>query len=133
MINKAVLLGRIGKKVFKPTRNDSHICTLSIATNRKYFDSKGKHAEITTWHIVNSFNKLALLLEKYAHVGDLIYIEGEISNKKIEENGVNRVISSIIGDKVTFLPNLKHDALPKIEESHGLDMPILPEDEEIPF
>ena len=132
MINKVTLLGRIGKKVYKPTRNGSYICTLSLATNRKYIDSKGQPTEITTWHIVNFFNKIADIVEKYAFVGDLLYIEGEISNKKIEENGVNRMIHSIIGNEVKFLPNIKKDLkLPKSEEPHGTDIPFPTEDEDI--
>lgn len=133
MINKVTLLGRIGKKVYKPTRNGSYICTLSLATSRKYIDSKAQPTEITTWHIVNFFNKIAEVVEKYSNVGDLIYIEGEISNKKIEEDGKNRIIHSIIGNEVKFIPNVKRDNLPKTEESHGQDIPLHMDDEEIPF
>jgi len=110
MINKVTLLGRIGKKDFKPTKNGSHICMLSIATSRKYIDSSGQSKEITNWHNVNFFNKLAEIANKYANVGDLIYVEGEISNKKIEENGVNRVIHSVIGSELKLLPNNKRDS-----------------------
>lgn len=133
MINKATLLGRVGKKVYKPTRNGSYICTLSIATNRKYIDSKGHPAETTTWHLVNFFNKLAEIVEKHVNVGELVYIEGEISNRKIEENGVNRISSSIVGNEVKFLPNIKKDTPIKSEESHGSDIPFPTEYEEIPF
>jgi single-strand DNA-binding protein len=133
MINKVTLLGRIGKKVYKPTRNGSNICTLSLVTNRKYIDSKGQPTEITTWHIVNFFNKIAEIVEKYANVGDLIYIEGEISNKKIEEDGKNRIIHSIIGNEVKFLPNMKKDSVIKPEESHGQEIPLHMDDQEIPF
>jgi single-strand DNA-binding protein len=133
MINKVTLLGRIGKKTYKPTRNGSHICTLSLATSRKYIDSKGQATEITTWHIVNFFNKLAEVVEKYSNVGELIYIEGEISNKKIEEDGKNRIIHSVIGNEVKFLPNMKKDTIPKSEESHGPDISLHMDDEEVPF
>ena len=122
MINRVTLVGRIGKKVFKPTRNGSYICTLSVATSRKYIDSKGNNTEITTWHIVNFFNKLAEIVEKHVNVGEIHYIEGEISNKKIEENGVNRIIHSIIGSEIRFLPNMKKDNPIKPEEIHGQDI-----------
>ena len=133
MINKVTLLGRIGKKIYKPTKNGSYICTLSLATSRKYIDSKGHPTEITTWHIVNFFNKIAEIVEKYAHLGDLIYIEGEISNKKIEEEGKNRIIHSIIGNEVKFLPNMKKDNIQKSDESHGPHIPLHMDGEDIPF
>lgn len=107
MINKATLLGRIGKKDFKPTKNGNNICMLSIATNRHYLDSQGQKREITTWHNVNLFNRLAEVGNKYAHVGDLIYIEGEIVNKKIEENGTTRMIHSITGSEIKLIPSSK--------------------------
>jgi single-strand DNA-binding protein len=107
MINKATILGRIGKKDYKPTKNGSHVCMLSIATNRKYLDAQGQKREITTWHNVNLFNRLADIGNKYAHVGDLIYVEGEIVNKKIDENGQSRIIHSITGSEVKLIPTGK--------------------------
>ncbi|HMF72305.1 MAG TPA: single-stranded DNA-binding protein [Flavitalea sp.] len=110
MINKATLVGRIGKKDTKSLNSGVKLTTLSIATNRKYIDSQGMHQEITTWHNVNFFNKVAEVAEKYAHVGDLIYIEGEISNKKVEDsNGVSKWIYSITGKELKLLPNGKKE------------------------
>lgn len=108
MINKATLLGRIGKKDFKDLKNGGHMCTLSIATSRKYMDSSGQRQEQTTWHNVNYFNKLAEIANKYANVGDLIYIEGEICNKKIEDgSGGFKFIYSITGSEMQFIPTGK--------------------------
>jgi len=107
MINKAILLGRIGTKEHKPTKNGGYVCLLSIATNRKYLDSSGQKKEMTTWHNVNFFNHLAEIANKFAHVGDLIYVEGELSNKKIEENGKSRIVHSITGSQLKVLPNVK--------------------------
>jgi len=115
MINKATILGRIGKKDYKPTKNGSHLCALSIATNRKYLDSHGQKREVTTWHNVNFFNRLEEVANKYANVGDLIYVEGEISNKKIEDNGVNRVIHSIVGSELKLLPGNKKEIQEPVE------------------
>lgn len=135
MINKVTLLGRVGKKDYKQTKNCSFLCNLSIATSRKYIDSHGMQKEITTWHNVNFFNKLADITNKFVNVGDLVYIEGEISNRKIEENGVNRVIHSIVGNEVKFIPTGRKDNSLKSEthnsEYHEVE-PILNTDD-IPF
>jgi single-strand DNA-binding protein len=104
MINEVTLLGRVGQKEFKPTKNGSFICKLSIATDRKYLGTNGETNKITTWHNVNLFNKTAEICNKFVHVGDLVYIKGEISNRKIDENGVSRVIHSITGNDVRFIP-----------------------------
>lgn len=104
MINRVTLLGRIGKKEAKNTRNGSFFCHISIATNRKYIDAHGNARQLTNWHNVYFFNKLAEITNKYAHVGDLIYIEGELNNKTIEENGTSRSFPVITGNEVKFLP-----------------------------
>lgn len=84
MINKASLLGRVGKVDSKPLKNGSNMTTVSLATSRKFTDGEGQKKDITTWHLVNFFSKMADVAQKYVHVGDLIYVEGEINHKKIE-------------------------------------------------
>jgi single-strand DNA-binding protein len=84
MINKATLVGRIGKIDSKSLKNGSNMTTVSMATSRKYTDTAGTKQELTTWHNVNFFSKMADVASKYCHVGDLILVEGEINHKKIE-------------------------------------------------
>jgi single-strand DNA-binding protein len=138
MINKATLLGRVGKKEYKSLKNGSFLCQISVATSRKYIDSHANKREVTTWHNVNFFNKLADVTNKYVNVGDLIYIEGEICNRKIEENGVNRMIHSITGNEVKFIPTGRKDnpAKPEThnEEYHEVDSVLdMDDDKSIPF
>lgn len=105
MLNKALLLGRVGKKDHKQIKNGSFMTVLSIATSRKYIDSSGNKREETTWHTVNFFNKIADIANKYAHVGDLIYIEGEISHREIEsKEGVKKWMYSITGNELKLIP-----------------------------
>ena len=139
MINKVTLLGRVGQKDFKPTKNGSFICKLSVATDRKYIGTNGETNKITTWHNVNVFNKLAEICNKFVHVGNLVYIEGEISNRKYDENGVTKVIHSITGNEVKFIPTGRKDEAASSElsqhaEYHATE-PLSPTeyDDSIPF
>lgn len=107
MLNKATLIGRVGKKENKPVKT-GNMTTLCIATNRKYLDSKGQNCEQTTWHTVNFFSKLADIAFKYVHVGDLVYIEGEINHKQVDNpNGGSKWLYSINGSEIKFLPNMR--------------------------
>jgi single-strand DNA-binding protein len=137
MINRVTLLGRIGKKEFKQTRTGSPLCHLSIATEEKYMDSIGSQKKVTTWHNVSFFSKLAEVADKYTLVGDLVYIEGKISNRKVvDDNGVNRMVHSVIGEKIQFLPRASKDGSPKHDET-PLGESHMPVDEwdtqEVPF
>ena len=84
MINKVSLLGRVGKVNIKDLKAGGKMTTIYLATSRSYTDSSGQKQMLTTWHNVNCYQKLAEIAEKYAKVGELVYVEGEVSNKKIE-------------------------------------------------
>jgi single-strand DNA-binding protein len=118
MINKVTLLGRVGTKEFKLAKNGHNLCQLSIATNRKWIDAKANRREATTWHNVNCFDKLAEIATKYVNVGDLVYIEGEIQNKKIDENGEIRHQFSITCNEIKFIPTGKKDVAEKSVGHH---------------
>lgn len=108
MINEATLVGRIGKKDTRVLKNGGDMTTLYIATTRKYADSNGDKQEVTTWHNVNFFNKLSEIANKYAHVGDLVWVRGEISNKKIEHGEkAGQWLYAITGSAIQLLPSGK--------------------------
>jgi len=108
MINEAIIVGNVGKKDTKVLKNGGEITVLSIATSTKYKDSSGEKQERTTWHNVNCFSKLAEIAAKYVHVGDVLYIRGEINNKKIEQGErAGQYMYSITAQDIKFLPGGK--------------------------
>jgi single-strand DNA-binding protein len=110
MINEATLIGRIGKKDFRSLKNGSEVATLYIATSKKWLDDKGAQTEQTTWHNVNFFNKLADIVKRYAHVGGLVYIKGEINNKQITQGErQGQWAYSITASQLKLLPAGKKD------------------------
>lgn len=134
MINKAQILGRIGKKDYKQIKNGGYMTTLSIATSRKYVDSQANKKEETTWHTVNFFNKVADIANKYAHVGDIIYIEGEINHRKIiGKDNAERWVYSIVGNELKLLPQAsrKKDKTEKTGSAVE-EIPFITDDQ-IPF
>lgn len=102
MISRATLLGNIGKIVKNELPNGEFMMTLSIVTKRKYKDSLGTKQEQTSWHHVNFFSSLAPIAEKFAKLGDLVYIEGTISNTKVK--GEDKWAYAIMADKFTVIP-----------------------------
>jgi single-strand DNA-binding protein len=134
MINVGTLLGRVGKKDSKTTKNGVNVTVLSIATSKKYKDSQGTAQEITTWHNVNCFSKLADVATKYVHVGDLIYVTGEIQNKKIESGErAGQYMYSIHANDIKFIPKVKaHSGNKKPEKEEAKESENF-EDDDIPF
>lgn len=106
MINEAILVGHVGKKDTKTLKNGTEFTMLSVATTTRYVDSKGEKQQRTTWHNINCFNKLAEIAAKYVHVGNLIYVRGEINNKKIEDGErAGQYIYSVTAQDIKFLPS----------------------------
>lgn len=110
MINKLTLLGRIGKKDYRTTKSGVTLCTLSIATNKRYLDGHGQKKQITNWHLVYFFDKLSEIVNKYAMVGNLVYVEGEINNRTIQEDGKNKLLNLITANKIEFIPTGSKEA-----------------------
>lgn len=130
MINKVTLLGRIGSKELKNLQNGGMVCRLSIATSRKFTDASGAKKENVTWHTVNFFSKIAEIANNYARVGELIYIEGEIVNKKVDDNGTIKFYSSVTAREMKLLPSGKKQQ----EESNGnTAQEAIAFDDDIPF
>lgn len=105
MINRIILVGRVGKKEFKNIKNGSKCCILNIATNKRYIDRSGQVKEITNWFSVYFFDKNADIAERFGHVGSIVYIEGEMNNKKkVEPDGTTRHVQMISGNHIQFIP-----------------------------
>lgn len=105
MINHATLLGHVGKKDVKKTKTGADVTVLSLATSKKYKDAQGAQQEQTTWHNVSCFSKLAEVAAKYVNVGDLICVQGEIHNRKIESGEkAGQYVYSLQANDIKFIP-----------------------------
>lgn len=105
MINKVSLLGRVGKVNVKELKAGGKMTTIYLATSRSYTDSSGQKQVLTTWHNVNCYQKLAEIAEKYVKVGELVYVEGEVSNKKIERGeNAGQWRYSVTANEVQVIP-----------------------------
>ena len=135
MINEAILVGHVGKKDTKTLNNGGEITVISLATSTKYKDSSGEKQVRTTWHNINCFSKLAEIAAKYVHVGDQIYIRGEINNKKIETGErAGQYIYSVTAQDIRFIQSAKKkdtESKPSQEKKKASYNDF--EDSEIPF
>lgn len=131
MINEAILIGNVGRKETKSLKNGGEVTVVSLATTSKYQDYSGTKQSKTTWHNVNFFSKLSDIAKKYIHVGDLIYVRGEINNKKIE-NGerAGQYMYSVTAIEVKFFPSRqKKENMNSSSSEEEFDVT----EEEIPF
>lgn len=126
MIAKCILLGTIGKKETKVIHGGNNLTVLTIATDRQWLDRHNEKQEVTSWHNVNCFNKIGDIVHKHAAVGQLIYIEGEITHKRIKgKDGTERWDYSVSADHIKLLPQGRKRPEENSDESFGnVEQPV---------
>jgi len=109
-INKVFLLGNVGKIETFDGKNGI-IAKLSIATSQKFKSKQNNEwQEVTEWHNVTIFGKLAEVAEKYVKKGSKLYIEGSLkTNKYQDKSGNDRYQLNIICKELQLLDKKEDD------------------------
>jgi single-strand DNA-binding protein len=104
-VNKAILIGRLGKDPeVRNFESGNTVANFSLATTEVYRDkTTSEKKEITEWHNISLWGKLAEIAAKYLHKGDLVYIEGKLRTRSWEKDNVTRYTTEVIGDTMNML------------------------------
>jgi len=97
-INKVIILGNVGRAPETRTlTNGEAVANITVATTDKWKDkNSGKAMEVTEWHRVTFFGRLAEIAGKYLHKGSSVYIEGKIKTRKYtDKEGVDKYSTEI--------------------------------------
>ena len=105
-VNKVILVGNVGKD--PETRyapNGDAICNISIATTDSWKDkATGEKKEMTEWHRVSFFGKLAEIAGQYLRKGSAVYVEGSLRTRKWQDKeGQDRYTTEIRADQMQML------------------------------
>ncbi len=99
--NRATLIGHVGNDVvLRRTQGGKPVVNLSLATNLR----KKEGEEVTTWHRVVLWDKLAELAAEHVTKGRALYVEGHITEREwVDAEGVKRWKSEIVARDLIFL------------------------------
>ncbi|HRO31829.1 MAG TPA: single-stranded DNA-binding protein [Brevundimonas sp.] len=98
-VNKVILVGNLGKDPeIRTLNNGDRVANLSLATSETWRDkSTGERKEKTEWHRVVIFNdNIVKVAENYLKKGSTVYIEGQLSTRKYEQNGVEKYTTEVV-------------------------------------
>ena len=97
MLNRAEIIGRVGKSEVRYMPNGDPVANFTIAATEKWNDKQsGQPREKTEWFNCVAYNPLADIIGRYVNVGDLLYIDGKIQTRKYQDkNGNDRYITEI--------------------------------------
>lgn len=121
-VNKAILIGRLGKDPDSRALPDGTAVTIfNLATSRSWKDQQGTRHEKTQWHRVVCYAKLGELAAQYLHKGSKVYVEGEIQHREwTDSNNQKQRVTEVVLDqwagKMQFLD-------PKDNQQNGYQQP----------
>lgn len=99
-LNKVFLLGNLGRDPeIKVTQNAKKFARFTLATTKRYRGADGDTKEDTQWHSVTFWGKGAETIERLdIRKGAQLLVEGEVTYRKWEDNGVTKYATDILGN-----------------------------------
>jgi single-strand DNA-binding protein len=105
-INKVILIGNLGRDPeTRYSADGAPITNVTIATTERWKDkTSGEMKEVTEWHRVAFFGRLAEIAGEYLRKGRQVYVEGKLRTRKwTDKDGNERYTTEIIADEMKML------------------------------
>jgi single-strand DNA-binding protein len=111
-VNRVELIGNLGREPeVRYMPNGEAVATIAIATTEHWTDKKGERRELTEWHRVTLYRKLAEITKQYLRKGMQVYIVARLSTRKwTDKDGIERYITEIIASELQMLGNKQKSA-----------------------
>ena len=112
-VNKVILVGNLGadpETRYMP--NGDAVANIRLATTESWKDkSSGEKKEITEWHRVVFYRKLAEIVGQYLKKGSAVYVEGRIRTRKWQDKeGQERYTTEIEANEMQMLGGRQNSA-----------------------
>ena len=109
-VNKVILVGNLGQDPeVRYMPNGGAVANITLATSESWRDKQtGENKEITEWHRVVLFGKLAEVAGEYLKKGSQVYIEGQLRTRKWQgqdgrENYTTEIVLEGFNSNLTML------------------------------
>jgi len=129
-VNKVILVGNLGadpETRYMP--NGDAVANIRLATTESWKDKgSGEKKEITEWHRVVFYRKLAEIVGQYLKKGSSVYLEGRIRTRKWQDKeGQERYTTEIEANEMQMLGGRQNmGAASGGEAEYGGSMPSPP-------
>jgi single-strand DNA-binding protein len=81
------------------------IANIAVATSYKSKDKNtGEQKEVTEWHRISFFGRLAEVVGQYLKKGSSVYVEGRLQTRKYtDKDGVEKYATDIVAEQMQML------------------------------
>jgi single-strand DNA-binding protein len=123
-VNKVIIVGNLGRD--PETRympNGEAVTNIAVATTESWKDkNSGEKKELTEWHRITFYRKLAEIAGQYLKKGSQIYVEGRLQTRKwTDKEGAERYTTEIIADTMQMLGSRQGmgGGAPSMDDDYG--------------
>ena len=104
-VNITHIIGNVGKNPeIKYLTNGDAVANFSVATSESWKTKDGEKKEVTQWHRIVCYRKLAEIVESYVRTGSSVYIEGRIEySEYTDKEGIKRYSTQIVANSLRLL------------------------------
>ncbi|KUY50293.1 MULTISPECIES: single-stranded DNA-binding protein [unclassified Burkholderia] len=105
-VNKVIIVGNLGADPeVRYLPSGDAVANARVATTDRYKDkASGDYKEMTEWHRISFFGRLAEIVSEYLKKGSSIYVEGRIRTRKWQgQDGQDRYSTEIVADQMQML------------------------------
>lgn len=106
-LNKVMIIGRLGREPeMKYTPSGEPVTNFSVATTRTWTDqASNERREVTDWHNVVAWRRLAEQCKEYLAKGSLVYLEGRLETRSWDDrdSGKKMYRTEIVLDQMNML------------------------------
>jgi single-strand DNA-binding protein len=105
-VNKVIIVGNLGRDPeIRYMPSGDAIANIAVATSYRSKDrNTGEQKELTEWHRISFFGRLAEIVGQYLKKGSSVYVEGRLQTRKYtDKDGVERYATDIIAENMQML------------------------------
>lgn len=105
-LNRVMIIGNLGQDPeLRYTANQAPVATFSVATTDYRTGADGQRQDVTEWHRVVVWNKLAENCAKFLAKGRTVYVEGRLQTRSWDDKqtGQKRYQTEIVAQNIQFL------------------------------
>jgi single-strand DNA-binding protein len=105
-VNKVIIVGNLGRDPeIRYMPSGDAIANIAVATSFRSKDrNTGEQKEVTEWHRISFFGRLAEIVGQYLKKGSSVYVEGRLQTRKYtDKDGVEKYATDIIAQEMQML------------------------------
>jgi single-strand DNA-binding protein len=127
-VNKVIIVGNLGRDPeIRYMPSGDAIANIAVATSFKSKDrNTGEQKEITEWHRISFFGRLAEIVGQYLKKGSSVYVEGRLQTRKYtDKDGIEKYATDIVAQEMQMLGGRQGmgDAMGGSDDMGGYDAP----------